>query len=65
MILLNPARRTHAQPDARSEEIMRKTIALLRGARARSGIKDDDHERVWYQDFLDFVRERARSSRRC
>ena len=56
MILLNPARRTHAQPDARSEEIMLKTIAFFE-AKVKEQIKADDHARAWYQDFLDFVRE--------
>ncbi len=56
MILLNPARRTHAQSDARSEELMRKTIAFFE-AKGKKRIKEDDHARVWYQDFLDFVRE--------
>ena len=56
MILLNPARRTHAQPDARSEEIMLKTIAFFE-AKGKEQIKADDHARAWYQDFLDFVRE--------
>jgi len=56
VILLNPTRRTHSQPDARSEEIIRKTIAFFE-AKGKERIKADDHARVWYQDFLDFVRE--------
>ena len=56
MILLNPANRTHSQPDARSEEVMRKTIAFFE-AKGKERIKADDHARVWYPDFLDFVRE--------
>ena len=56
MTLLNPQNRTHTQPDGRSEEIMRKTIEFFE-TRGLQRLKADDHARVWYQDFLDFVRE--------
>ena len=56
MILLNPQHRTHTQPDGRSEEIMRRTIEFFE-ARGKGRLKADDHARVWYSDFLDFVRE--------
>ena len=59
VILLNPARRTHAQPDARSGEIMRKTIEFFE-AKGKERLKADDHARVWYADFLDFVTRGAR-----
>ena len=56
MILLNPAARTHAQPDARSAEVMRRTIDFFE-AKGKERLKADYHARVWYEDFLDFVRE--------
>ncbi len=33
---------------------MRKTIEFFEN-KGRRRIKEDDHERVWYADFLDFV----------
>ena len=56
MILLNPQHRTHTQPDERSEEIMRATIAWFE-ARGKERLKADDHARAWYADFLDFIAE--------
>lgn len=55
MILLNPKQHSRPYPDARSREIMQKTIAFFEGKGKRK-LKDDDCKQVWYVDFLDFVR---------
>ena len=54
MILLHPHRRDRDYADARSDEVMKKTIAFFE-AKGKRRLKDDDHGAVWYQDFLDFV----------
>ncbi len=55
MILLNPHKHTRQYPDERSREIMQKTIAFFE-KKGKRKLKEDDHERIWYGDFLDFVR---------
>lgn len=58
MILLHPRRRSRPYPDARSEEVMAKTIEFFE-SKGKRRLKEDDHAAVWYRDFLDFVgRER-------
>jgi len=53
-LLLNPANRTEGRyPDARSDEIMRKTIEFFE-RKGKRQLKDDDRDRVWYSDLLDF-----------
>ena len=56
MILLNPKNHTRAYADDRSREIMLATIDFFE-SKGRVKLKADDHERVWYQDFIDFQRE--------
>jgi acyl-CoA dehydrogenase len=56
MIFLNPKAHDRYYPDERSREIMQKTIAFFENMGKRK-LKDDDHERTWYQDFLNFVRD--------
>jgi len=53
MILLNPKKHEREYPDERSREIMLKTIEFFE-EKGRGKIKKDDHERVWYSDFLEF-----------
>ncbi|OGO12521.1 MAG: acyl-CoA dehydrogenase [Chloroflexi bacterium RBG_13_68_17] len=55
MLLLNPKHHDRFYPDDRSREIMRKTIAWFEDRGLRS-IKQDDYDRAWYADFLDFVK---------
>jgi acyl-CoA dehydrogenase len=55
MLLLNPKKHSRAYPDARSREIMLKTIEFFE-RKGKQKLKADDHERVWYADFLDFVK---------
>jgi acyl-CoA dehydrogenase len=58
MLLLNPGNHDRFFPDERSREIMRKTIAWFE-ARGLGRVKQDDYDRAWYGDFLEFVqRER-------
>lgn len=56
MILLNPKRHDRSYPDPRSREVMRKTIEFFE-RKGKRRIKEDYHAKVWYADFLDFVKE--------
>ena len=56
MILLNPKKHDREYPDERSKEIMLKTIEFFE-KKGRQKIKEDDHERIWYEDFLKFIKE--------
>jgi acyl-CoA dehydrogenase len=55
MILLNPKRHEREYLDAKSREIMLKTIEFFE-KKGKAKIKEDDHNKTWYADFLDFVR---------
>jgi acyl-CoA dehydrogenase len=55
MLLLNPKGHDRFYPDDRSREIMRKTIAWFED-RGLKKIKQDDYDRTWYADFLEFVK---------
>lgn len=57
MLLLDPRNLTRPYPDARSGEVMRDTVAFFE-AKGKRRLKDDDRERVWYRDFLDYQREK-------
>ena len=56
MILLNPQKHVREYPDKKSQEIMLKTIAFFEN-KGKKKLKADDHERIWYADFLDFVKK--------
>ncbi len=56
MILLHPKQTRFEHLDDASKEIMQKTVAFFENKGKRK-IKEDDHERVWYADFLDFVKK--------
>jgi len=56
MILFNPKTATYDHLDAASRQIMEKTIAYFEN-RGKNQLKADFHQRVWYQDFLDFLQE--------
>ena len=56
MILMNPKKYQTEYPDERSREIMLKTIDFFE-SRGRGQLKKDDHERAWYQEFLDFQKD--------
>lgn len=55
MLLLNPNRYDRFFPDERSRQIMHKTLDWFEG-RGLGRIKQDDYDRAWYDDFLDFQR---------
>jgi acyl-CoA dehydrogenase len=57
-VLLNPKRHDRPYPDARSTEVMRKTIDFFE-RKGKRRLKEDYQARGWYTDFLEFVgRER-------
>ncbi|MEE2677660.1 MAG: acyl-CoA dehydrogenase [Myxococcota bacterium] len=56
MILLDPKNHDRSYPDERSREVMRKTIAFFE-AKGLRRLKEDDRDRAWYEDFLEFVRK--------
>jgi len=56
MILLNPKKHDYEYPDAKSREIMLKTIEFFE-KKGKRKLKEDDRARVWYSDFLEFVRQ--------
>jgi len=56
MILLNPKDHVRFYPDDESREIMQQTIAFFE-KRGKARLKADDRERVWYADFLAFIKE--------
>jgi acyl-CoA dehydrogenase len=56
MNLLNPKNECYEHLDASSQKIMRDTIQFFEN-KGKARLKHDDHERVWYRDFLDFIKE--------
>ncbi len=56
MILLNPKKHDREYPDEKSREIMLKTIEFFEN-KGRAKVKEDDHNRTWYSDFLEFVKK--------
>lgn len=56
MILLNPKKHNRPYKDERSREIMLKTIGFFE-KKGKQKLKEDDRNRVWYEDFLDFIKE--------
>ena len=54
MILFNPKQLT-AHPDPKVNEILQKTVDFFE-AKGKRRLKEDDQNRVWYADFLDFVK---------
>ncbi|MGV0158420.1 acyl-CoA dehydrogenase family protein [Mycobacterium colombiense] len=61
-MLLNPNHLQRQYPDRRSAEIMAATVDFFE-SRGKARLKVDDHERVWYSEFLDHVgRERIFAS---
>lgn len=56
MHLLNPKQEHFDSLDLPSREIMRKTVEFFE-TKGLKKLKSDDHERVWYSDFLEFQRK--------
>ncbi|MDD2900283.1 MAG: acyl-CoA dehydrogenase [Desulfuromonadaceae bacterium] len=55
MVLLNPKQLAENHPDPVLNAILRKTVAFFE-AKGKQRLKEDDFDRVWYADFLDFVK---------
>ncbi len=53
MVLFNPQQPDWEFPDARDAKLISDTVAFFE-RKGRGRTKKDDHERVWYRDFLDF-----------
>ena len=56
MFLLNPKVHQRQYADEKTRQIMLKTIAFFE-EKGRAKVKKDDYDRVWYADFLDFVKD--------
>ncbi len=56
MILFNPRTATFDHLDPDTAALLRKTIDWFE-KKGKTRIKEDDHERVWYDDFLEFVKD--------
>lgn len=52
-LLLNPKTTTYKNLDAKSAELVRKTIDFFE-KKGKQKLKEDDHNSVWYADFLEF-----------
>lgn len=55
-MLFNPATASFDQYDPETRDLLLKTVQWFE-SKGLSSIKNDDHERVWYADFLGFVRD--------
>ncbi len=55
-VILNPAKETFAHLDKASRDLMLKTVRFFE-QRGKAKLKQDDHERKWYADFLKFVKK--------
>ncbi|MCP4414500.1 MAG: acyl-CoA/acyl-ACP dehydrogenase [Gammaproteobacteria bacterium] len=55
-MLLNPKTETFEHLDQISRELMLKTVAFFE-TKGKARIKHDEHERVWYSDFLEFAKK--------
>ena len=56
MILLNPHSPNRYYPDERSRQIMLQTIEFFE-RKGKRRIKEDDRNRTWYGDFLEFQKQ--------
>ncbi len=55
MILLNPKKYDREHADEKSKQIMLKTIEFFEN-KGLAEIKEEDQTRVWYDDFLEFIK---------
>ena len=56
MFLLDPNHLDRPYPDARSAEIMRKTVEFFE-SKGKTKLLADYYDRPWYADFLEFVKK--------
>ena len=62
MILLNPQKYEFEHSDNRFQEIIRKTINFFE-SKGLKKIKIDDHQKIWYADFLEFVKKEEKGKK--
>lgn len=55
MFLLNPKQLIENHPDPKLNEILRKTVDFFE-TKGKKSLKEDDLNRVWYTDFLNFIK---------
>ena len=55
-VILNPKLENYDHLDKRSRELVKKTIKFFED-RGKAKLKEDDHERTWYADFLEFEKK--------
>jgi acyl-CoA dehydrogenase len=55
-MLLNPKALCRPYRDEKSRQIMLRTVGFFEG-KGKARLKDDDRQRVWYTDFLDFQKQ--------
>ena len=56
MKLLNPHNLDTKYSDSKTEDIMCKTVDFFE-LRGKERLKHDDHERVWYEEFIEFLHQ--------
>jgi acyl-CoA dehydrogenase len=56
MILLNPKKHVRKYSDEKSREIMLKTLEFFE-KKGLASIREDDRKKVWYREYLDFIKE--------
>ncbi|MBU1276713.1 MAG: acyl-CoA dehydrogenase [Proteobacteria bacterium] len=56
MFLLNPKDHSRFYPDDKSRQIMEKTIQFFEN-KGKVKLKEDDRNRVWYADLLEFLKD--------
>ena len=56
MFLLNPQKETYKQFSPKTRELLLKTINWFE-SRGKKRLKEADHEREWYSDFLEFEKK--------
>lgn len=55
-VMVNPTQDKYEHLDEKSRELVLKTIAFFE-SRGKAQLKEDDRDRTWYVDYLDFVKE--------
>ncbi|MCP5207279.1 MAG: acyl-CoA dehydrogenase [Hahellaceae bacterium] len=55
-VILNPKTASYDHLDKHSQELVKKTINFFE-SRGKARLKEDDHERTWYADFLEFEKK--------
>ncbi|MCW9049588.1 MAG: acyl-CoA dehydrogenase [Deltaproteobacteria bacterium] len=56
MLLFNPHKYQHDHSDKKSRQLVEKTIAFFE-RKGLKKIKEDDQTMVWYEDFLEFIKQ--------